>query len=164
MLLFSFNWLKNDYLCLCGSIEVSGNCVSYYFRQRKNVLIISAHHLYPLIPFHSLPQTVTSSFYYSIILLPLLLSTPLYPGTLPQNLRIISNFFRTAPDGTVRGFSIPIVHERNKNATTAAIHMGKFMTHKYMLVCIYIACPHKRIHINDKEVILYFRQLTNFDL
>lgn len=31
---------------------------------------------------------------------------------LPQNLRIISNFFRTAPDGTVRAFSQPIVHER----------------------------------------------------
>ena len=33
-------------------------------------------------------------------------------GNLPQNLRIISNFFRTAPDGTVRAFSQPIVHER----------------------------------------------------
>jgi hypothetical protein len=32
--------------------------------------------------------------------------------TLPQNLRIISNFFRTAPDGSVRAFSQPIVHER----------------------------------------------------
>ena len=31
---------------------------------------------------------------------------------LPQNLRIISNFFRTAPDGSVRAFSQPIVHER----------------------------------------------------
>ena len=33
-------------------------------------------------------------------------------GHLPQNLRIVSNFFRTAPDGTVRAFSQPIVHER----------------------------------------------------
>ena len=32
--------------------------------------------------------------------------------TLPHNLRIISNFFRTAPDGSVRAFSQPIVHER----------------------------------------------------
>jgi hypothetical protein len=45
-------------------------------------------------------------------------------NTLPSNLRIISNFFRTAPDGTVRAFSSPVVHERNKNATTAARHMG----------------------------------------
>ena len=35
------------------------------------------------------------------------------PGSqLPQNMRVISNFFRTAPDGTVRAFSSPIVHER----------------------------------------------------
>ena len=42
-------------------------------------------------------------------------SGPRSPGsgqTLPQNLRIISNFFRTAPDGSVRAFSQPIVHER----------------------------------------------------
>ncbi|KAJ1418015.1 pyrimidine 5'-nucleotidase-domain-containing protein, partial [Ochromonadaceae sp. CCMP2298] len=43
---------------------------------------------------------------------------------LPQNLRIVSNFFRTAPDGTVRAFSQPVVHERNKNATTAEAQMG----------------------------------------
>ena len=49
---------------------------------------------------------------------------PISTNTLPTNLRIISNFFRTAPDGTVRAFSSPIVHERNKNATTAARHMG----------------------------------------
>lgn len=45
-------------------------------------------------------------------------------GQLPQNLRIISNFFRAAPDGTVRAFSQPVVHERNKNATTAARVLG----------------------------------------
>ena len=43
---------------------------------------------------------------------------------LPQNMRIISNFFRSAPDGTVRAFSQPIVHERNKNSTTAGRMMG----------------------------------------
>lgn len=43
---------------------------------------------------------------------------------LPQNVRIISNMFRTAPDGTVRAFSQPIVHCRNKNVTTAAQVMG----------------------------------------
>eukprot|EP00602_Paraphysomonas_sp_CaronLab_P004829 CAMPEP_0185022970 /NCGR_PEP_ID=MMETSP1103-20130426/5672_1 /TAXON_ID=36769 /ORGANISM="Paraphysomonas bandaiensis, Strain Caron Lab Isolate" /LENGTH=580 /DNA_ID=CAMNT_0027555311 /DNA_START=52 /DNA_END=1794 /DNA_ORIENTATION=- len=42
---------------------------------------------------------------------------------LPQNLRVISNFFRVTPDGTVRGFSSPKVHERNKNASTASSHM-----------------------------------------
>ena len=43
-------------------------------------------------------------------------SGPRLPGsgqTLPHNLRIISNFFRTAPDGSVRAFSQPIVHERS---------------------------------------------------
>lgn len=37
-------------------------------------------------------------------------------GHLPQNTRIVSNFFRTAPDGTVRAFSKPIVHERSVHA------------------------------------------------
>lgn len=70
-----------------------------------------------------------------------------YASGFPQNLRVISNFFRTGPDGTVRGFSQPVVHERlaavfivfqssianfnyffvlffrNKNATTAERHM-----------------------------------------
>ena len=45
-------------------------------------------------------------------------------GNLPQNVRIISNMFRTAPDGTVRAFSYPLVHSRNKNVTTAANVMG----------------------------------------
>jgi hypothetical protein len=31
---------------------------------------------------------------------------------LPQNIRIISNFFRTAPDGTVKAFSQPTIHDR----------------------------------------------------
>eukprot|EP01032_Pedospumella_encystans_P010642 gene10642-12425_t len=51
-------------------------------------------------------------------------SVPGVPQPLPQNLRVISNFFRAAPDGTVRAFSQPVVHERNKNASTAAQHMG----------------------------------------
>jgi len=46
------------------------------------------------------------------------------PQLLPSNLRIISNFFRSAPDGTVRAFSQPVVHEKNKNATTAERLMG----------------------------------------
>lgn len=43
---------------------------------------------------------------------------------LPNNVRIISNFFRTAPDGTIRAFSQPTVHDRNKNVTTTARFMG----------------------------------------
>ena len=38
--------------------------------------------------------------------------TSAYLLQLPQNVRIISNFFRAAPDGTVRAFSQPMVHER----------------------------------------------------
>lgn len=45
-------------------------------------------------------------------------------GALPNNVRVISNFFRTAPDGTIRAFTQPTVHDRNKNATTAARLMG----------------------------------------
>lgn len=46
------------------------------------------------------------------------------PASLPLNMRIISNFCRTGPDGTVRAFSNPVVHERNKNAATAASALG----------------------------------------
>lgn len=42
---------------------------------------------------------------------------------LPQNVRIISNFFRTAPDGTVRAFSSPIVHERYGNSLSIVIYI-----------------------------------------
>lgn len=33
-------------------------------------------------------------------------------GRLPPSLRIISNFFRAGPDGTVRAFSKPLVHSK----------------------------------------------------
>lgn len=48
------------------------------------------------------------------------------PGSspLPTNLRIISNFFRTGPDGTVRAFSQPMVHDQNKNMSTAEAFMN----------------------------------------
>jgi len=46
------------------------------------------------------------------------------PPMLPNNLRIISNFFRTSPDGIVRAFSQPVVHEKNKNVSTAERLMG----------------------------------------
>lgn len=39
-------------------------------------------------------------------------ANPMYMNSFPQNVRVISNFFRTGPDGTVRGFSQPIVHDR----------------------------------------------------
>jgi hypothetical protein len=37
---------------------------------------------------------------------------------LPNSLRVVSNFARPGPDGFIKGFTFPIVHERNKNATT----------------------------------------------
>jgi hypothetical protein len=46
------------------------------------------------------------------------------PDSLPGNVRVISNFFRAAPDGIIRAFSQPTVHDRNKNVTTAAMSMG----------------------------------------
>ena len=46
------------------------------------------------------------------------------PASLPLNMRIISNYCRTGPDGTVRAFSSPVVHERNKNAATASSALG----------------------------------------
>jgi hypothetical protein len=39
---------------------------------------------------------------------------------LPSTVKIISNFFRTTPDGYVRAFSSPIIHAANKNATSAS--------------------------------------------
>lgn len=46
------------------------------------------------------------------------------------NMRVISNSFRLTPDGSVRGFTMPVVHERNKNATTAARVMELPLTHR----------------------------------
>ena len=43
---------------------------------------------------------------------------------LPANLRVVSNFFRTAPDGSVRAFTAPVVTDRNKHAGTASLVMG----------------------------------------
>lgn len=34
-------------------------------------------------------------------------------GYLPPNMKIVSNFFRTGPDGLVNGFTTPIIHELN---------------------------------------------------
>lgn len=36
----------------------------------------------------------------------------MFSPSLPQNLRIVSNFFRIAPDGSVRAFSQPVLHEK----------------------------------------------------
>lgn len=54
--------------------------------------------------------------------------TPISP--IPSNMRVISNYLRAGPDGTVRAFSSPIVHERNKNATTASRCMGMPLPHR----------------------------------
>jgi len=70
------------------------------------------------------PTFIFSSGYGDIVQQALLLGGIGEHGMLPQNLRIVSNFFKTAPDGTVRAFSSPTIHERNKNATTASEFMG----------------------------------------
>ena len=84
--------------------------------------------------FKGVPMYIFSSGYGDIVSQALLLASneqsgrgrggDAQPRVLPQNVRIISNFFRTAPDGSVRAFSQPVIHEKNKNATSAAIHMG----------------------------------------
>lgn len=84
--------------------------------------------------FKGVPMYIFSSGYGDIVSQALLLASnepagrgrggDAQPRALPQNVRIISNFFRTAPDGSVRAFSQPVIHEKNKNATSAAIHMG----------------------------------------
>lgn len=68
------------------------------------------------------PTYIFSSGYGDIIT-QMLLQQGLFGGRLPPNVRIISNFFRAAPDGSVKGFSKPIVHPGNKNATTASAQM-----------------------------------------
>lgn len=68
------------------------------------------------------PTYIFSSGYGDIIA-QMLLQNGLFGGRIPPNVRIISNFFRSAPDGSVKGFSKPIVHPGNKNATTASLQM-----------------------------------------
>ena len=70
------------------------------------------------------PTYIFSSGFGDVVAQALILAGGLAGSSLPQNVRIISNFFRTAPDGTVRAFSSPVVHERNKHARTAMEHMG----------------------------------------
>lgn len=60
---------------------------------------------------------------------------------LPNNVRIISNFFRTAPDGTVRAFSQPIVHDRNKVAATASAHMNMPLPQRPHALVDSSSCP-----------------------
>lgn len=60
---------------------------------------------------------------YGDVIMQLLVQNGLAGGHLQPNIRLISNFFRAAPDGSVRGFSRPIVHQKNKNATTASRQM-----------------------------------------
>jgi len=79
--------------------------------------------------FHSLsykgvPTYIFSDGYGDIVHQALVQGGGFDGAMLPQNVRIISNMFRTAPDGTVRAFSQPVVHSRNKNVTTAAQVMG----------------------------------------
>ena len=70
------------------------------------------------------PTYLFSSGLGDIVAQAVLQSANLEASGLPSNLRIVANFFRTAPDGTVRAFSQPVIHERNKFASTASLVMG----------------------------------------
>jgi hypothetical protein len=54
------------------------------------------------------PTYIFSSGYGDVVAQAVIQSAGLEATGLPNNLRIISNFFRTAPDGTVRAFSQPV--------------------------------------------------------
>ena len=85
---------------------------------------------------NNIPTYIFSSGYGDIVEQAIIQAGQLPNNVLPQNLRIISNFFRTAPDGTVRAFSSPVIHERNKNADTAAKFMGMSLPERsYALIC-----------------------------
>ena len=87
----------------------------------------------------------------------MLLQNGIFGGRLPPNVRIISNFFRTAPDGSVKGFSKPIVHPGNKNATTASIQMDMQLPERqYALVNIsQLTCMNNY----KNEIISFYRYL-----
>ena len=72
--------------------------------------------------FHGVPVTLFDEGYGEALMQILALSTPGLTGPetfLPPNVRLVSNFFRSGPDGMVSGFSFPPVHEANRNMTTA---------------------------------------------
>ncbi len=72
--------------------------------------------------FHGVPVTLFDEGYGEALMQILALSTPGLTGPegfLPPNVRLVSNFFRSGPDGVVSGFSFPPVHEANRNMTTA---------------------------------------------
>lgn len=72
--------------------------------------------------FHGVPVTLFDEGYGEALMQILALSTPGLTGPegfLPPNVRLVSNFFRSGPDGVVNGFSFPPVHELNRNMTTA---------------------------------------------
>jgi hypothetical protein len=72
--------------------------------------------------FHGVPVTLFDEGYGEALMQILALSTPSLTGPegfLPPNVRLVSNFFRSGPDGVVSGFSAPPVHEANRNMTTA---------------------------------------------
>lgn len=72
--------------------------------------------------FHGVPVTLFDEGYGEALMQILALSTPGLTGPegfLPPNVRLVSNFFRSGPDGVVNGFSFPPVHAQNRNMTTA---------------------------------------------
>eukprot|EP01041_Mallomonas_annulata_P008380 gene8380-17283_t len=74
--------------------------------------------------FRGVPVYVFSSGFGDLVAQLLIQGGTMEGGAITPNVRIISNFFRTTPDGTVRAFSQPVVHDRNMNASTASSHMG----------------------------------------
>ena len=83
-----------------------------------------ASEAFQALTYKGVPTYVFSHGFGDIVAQALIQGAGFEGGVLPQNLRIISNFFRTDPVGTVRAFSQPLVHARNRNVTTAAAHMG----------------------------------------
>ena len=72
--------------------------------------------------FHGVPTTIFSPGYGEALSQILAISLPGLTGPeglLPPNIRLVSNFFRSGPDGLVTGFTSPLVHEENLNSTTA---------------------------------------------
>ena len=77
------------------------------------------------------PTYIFSSGYGDVVAQSLLLNGIAEEATaaLPQNLRIISNFFRTAPDGTVRAFSQPGIFLKHCIAAiTTHVHIINILT------------------------------------
>lgn len=113
---------------------LSSSSSSLHHRYSTSVIsmLISSivHHVY-LSNFLSIISIYLYHIYLSIYIIFFLSSSG--TSTLPQNIRIISNFFRTAPDGTVRAFSQPIIHERYVKDNSVRTVNARNLTHCFLL-------------------------------